>query len=356
MSQGLPCRGRNLNGLHSVFVTPPNLLRTSSPFLVLLFPFTRVPMKSISVLFIVAVITTFLPQESTGQMADVAAKAAAALTTYGPVPVTITTQTPREITVCHSEDVPGSDRRRIVCPTKTVYDAKTSTSNEILKASNIRIIKADPVTFGEKTITELPEHMTVDDNIAKNCSTQPSSQTFSVSTAIQRTASLAINKSVTNTLTYGFSASGGIKDVFTVGANISIAEQKTEGTVNTTGTNMTATKTRSGTQTLQPHTFLVIELQVWPVHYTIPFSTNVIVDADLSPNDAKLQHLSDVMSEGDRTFPIAGSLEAEDSPSGELVFYDMTYDASQCPGGGAQPQAAEKVKPPKDVKLVVRPD
>jgi hypothetical protein len=48
-------------------------------------------------------------------------------------------------------------------------------------------------------------------------------------------------------------------------------------------------------------------------------------------------------------------LEAEDSSSGQLVFYDMAYNASKCPGGSAKAQIAEKAKPPKDAKLTIRP-
>jgi hypothetical protein len=52
------------------------------------------------------------------------------------------------------------------------------------------------------------------------------------------------------------------------------------------------------------------------------------------------------MPEADRTFPITGLLEAEDSSSGELVLYEMPYDVKVSIGwshtrGGRESQATE---------------
>jgi hypothetical protein len=77
----------------------------------------------------------------------------------------------------------------------------------------------------------------------------------------------------------------------------------------------------------------MIQLQTWPLHYTVSFSTSVIVDGPLNANDRGLQHVSDVLSESQRTFPVVGTIQADNASDGKLVFYDVTFDPSQCPAG-----------------------
>jgi hypothetical protein len=98
----------------------------------------------------------------------------------------------------------------------------------------------------------------------------------------------------------------------------------------------------------------MIELQTWPVQLTVPFSATAMIDADLSRNDKGYQHLSDILNEAERTFPIAGTLEAEDASSGTLVFYDLPYDPSRCPSGSGSAAGISGFKPDKKTKLTQR--
>jgi hypothetical protein len=161
---------------------------------------------------------------SFAQATDAAQKVSDALTGFGPVPITIVTQVPRVTTVCHSEDVPGTDRRRIVCGNRTVYDPVTKTSNQILTAANIRVVKADQLVFGEMTRHDLPDRLTVDDFLAQNCTPDPATPSFSVSTSFQRSASLAFQQSITHTVTYGVNVTAKLTDVWSVGGNISLGK------------------------------------------------------------------------------------------------------------------------------------
>jgi hypothetical protein len=120
--------------------------------------------------------------------------------------------------------------------------------------------------------------------------------------------------------------------------------------VNTTGSSNTVTQTRSGSQSVPAHTFLVIELQTWPVHLTVPFQTNVVIDADLIPNDKGFAHLSNILDEGKRTFPISGTIEADDASSGQLVFFNEPYDSTKCPQAGRL-ATVNRYRPSATVKL-----
>ena len=42
--------------------------------------------------------------------------------------------------------------------------------------------------------------------------------------------------------------------------------------------------------------------------------------------------MSDLLEESKRTFDITGSVEANDASAGQLVFYDLAYDATACHG------------------------
>jgi hypothetical protein len=261
------------------------------------------------------------------QVTDVAQKIDQRLSAYGPVPVTRVIQVPRKETQCHG----GGREGERICGDVTVYEGKPQTTNELMHAANIRIVKSGDLQFGTQTKHELPDHLTVDDFLARNCTPNPASPSFTVSTSFQRTASVAISKSVTHTMTYGMNVSAKLSDVFTVGGNLTIADSGTSGTVNTTGSSSTVTQTRSGTQAVPANTFLVIELRTWPVQYTVPFSTTVTVDADLSANDRGYQHLSDIINEKIRTFTIAGTIEAADASKGDLVFFNIPFDKTKCP-------------------------
>jgi hypothetical protein len=260
------------------------------------------------------------------QVTNVAAKVASALKAYGPVPVTRIDQIPRKETHCHSDYSGGETHGRIVCETQTVYDPKSSTANQILEASSIRIVTAGDLVFGSMTKHELPDHVQVDSNLATNCSAEVASQTFTVSEAFQRTASISFSQSVSHTTTYGMNVGVKISDVFSLGGNVSFGENSTSGTVTATGSSNTVTVTRTGTQSLPPKTFLLIQLKVWPVQYTIPFKTTVTVDADLTPNDKGYQHLSQIVPIEKRSFPISGKIEADDASQGVLEFDDVAIN------------------------------
>ena len=44
------------------------------------------------------------------------------------------------------------------------------------------------------------------------------------------------------------------------------------------------------------NTFLVLELETWPIRLKVPFSTTVVIDADLNQNDKGYRRLSDVLT------------------------------------------------------------
>ena len=293
-------------------------------------------------------------QPGFSQVTDVAQKVADALTAYGALPVTTTIQIPRTVHVCRTIGPIGeSHQSHQVCQDQTVYDPKTTTTNTVVTASNIRVIKSGELTYGATSSHELPDHLIVGDYLARNCTADPATPTFTVTTIFQRTASVALSHSISHTISAGMSVSAKFAGFGATG-NISFTDGSTSGNVTTDGSTISVQETRTGSQAVPPHTLLMIELQTWPVQLTVPFSATATIDADLSRNDKGYQHLSDILNEAERTFPISGTLEADDASSGTLVFDDLAYDPSRCPDGSNTAGGIPAFKPDNKTKLTQR--
>jgi hypothetical protein len=54
----------------------------------------------------------------------------------------------------------------------------------------------------------------------------------------------------------------------------------------------------------------------------------------LSGNNKGYKHLSDIIPEADRTFPINGTIGFVDAADARITTYDIPYDFSKCPPDG----------------------
>jgi hypothetical protein len=116
-----------------------------------------------------------------------------------------------------------------------------------------------------------------------------------------------------------------------VDATYSIGSSTQNGSVNTSGSATTVTRTSASQAVLQSKQSVVARLEVWPVTYTQTFGATVVVDADLSPND-KYAHLADMFPDPSvRTFPIAGSVTISDASEGKTEQLDDP--GATCPSG-----------------------
>jgi hypothetical protein len=193
--------------------------------------------------------------------------------------------------------------------------------------------------------------MTVQDALIQDCSAKvPLTQSITLSEAFQRSQSIALNHSIQNTESFSlnFGVSSGI---YKMDATLTFGTSETAGTVKTDTDTATTTRAQSGSTTLQPGTAEVGELRIWPVQYTEPFHTTVVVDADLSNNDKGYHHLSDILDGPSRTFDITGHIEADDASIGQLVFYDSPYDPSIC---GSKKAVLQQNYVPKDGSKLTR--
>jgi hypothetical protein len=254
-----------------------------------------------------------------------------ALNEIGPVAVTTVSSHQEGTGHC----VGGSHGDGPCSPIVTV--TTKTTTKAVLTASNIHVVTSDPVVFGAKVRTELPNDITLDATTSRNFSDTPINNTFSLVASVQRTTSLTLTHQVTNTLGGDINFDCPILPDMKVGGRLSFGTTTMNSEARLLGSSDTVTRTRQQSVSVPPHTSLVEELEVWAVHYDVPFTTNVVVDADLSVNDNNWAHLSDALSDkAKRTFLIAGTISANDATDGVMAQYVAPDDQKQC--GSAQGQ------------------
>jgi len=220
----------------------------------------------------------------------------------------------------------------MLCGQRSINTNTNQTEQIIPIASNVRIVSTDPVSFEPLVTTSLPSQPTVDLQEFINCGTVTTQQSVSLAVTFQRSTSLALSHSVTDTqstqLTFGWKAGD-----FSVGGSVTLGTSSSSGTVDTTGTQMSVQRTSSTSVSLAKGQGIAAQLEVWPVTYSQVFHTTATVDADLSPNDQYI-HLADMYPSATvRTFPITGAIAITDGSGGQT----MTYDDPNltCPSGQA---------------------
>jgi len=277
------------------------------------------------------------------QTTDAATQVSAALKTFGPVPITTTAQVPRTQQVCDYKEPPSHGPGRsgstavaaslVNCHSETVYDPKTQTVNQLLTASNIRVVQSAPISWGQITNTDLPNLVFPDTSMAQNCQNASAPLTFgySLSVAYTRQSAIQISQSVTHTQNFTASFDTGSLLPFKVGAQVSVGGQTTNGTTTVETTQQTVTRTHNDSVQVPIGAVSVVQMRVWPIQYTLPFITSVTVDADLSPNDKGLKLLSDILPDPvSRTFVVSGTLSANDASAGQTVGMTAPYNPSLC--------------------------
>ena len=291
------------------------------------------------------------PTVTTAQATDLGATVANLLKAAGPVPVTRLITVTRERERCIGGHGEGGG-----CRSEGYQVQVPQTQNEILTATKITISNSDPVIYGPATRTELPDQFLIADLFGQSCK---GAQNLTINEALQksfqRSASVQFQHSVTHTTsqaaTIGLSIKVGESETFTVGGQVQFQNGETDGTVSINGTQETVTRTHTVSTVVLPGSAAVLELKIWPVHFVVPFSTTVIVDADLSANDKNIKHLSDVYPDAStRTFPVSGTIDATDASEGVAATFIAEYDPSQCVRGATQ--VLKKNFPlPTDLKL-----
>lgn len=114
------------------------------------------------------------------------------LTALGPIPWTHTESVQK---TCIQLDGPDDGRSGALSAIPCV-EPGTVVSKGILKASNIHIIKSEPIVFDPIVRTEAPDHLVTSTAAWANCSEQlTANETETLSVSFQRSSSIAISNS-----------------------------------------------------------------------------------------------------------------------------------------------------------------
>ena len=235
-------------------------------------------------LVVCCTVASFLPTLGFAQTTDLNVKVATLLTAYGPVPATNIVNVSHTQNVCrfdgpvHCRPHGGECDPTQECHNETTVTPQPQTNNSVLTATSITITRSDPVTYGAATETELPKELIVANFLAENCTPNSATPAFTLSTTFQTTSSISLSTSVTHASNSSLNVGFKFGEALSVGGSVSYTDGTTSSNTIISGGGTTVQTTRSGSQAVPANTFLMIQLQTWPVQYTVPFSTTVTVD------------------------------------------------------------------------------
>jgi hypothetical protein len=316
-----------------------------------------IKMRHLKILIVMAVVgvhTSALADSQTKtDVNDVVSKA---LNAYGPVSVTETTYETVSQLVCSRSDDGKRDCQ--VIPTNV---PKQTTSQKVLTASNIRVVSNTPVVFAATQYTSFPTDIKASFTHYFNCvapgaGVTPDTKMATLTVTYSRTTSSTITKGITHTVTdtVGFNWSNkasetpgatGASGTWGITGSIAIADQGTTSDAETSSSSTQITRTDSNIYGIPPLTLGFLEYYVSKIGITIPFSTEVTVDANLSTNDKGYTLLSQVMPDpATRTFMITGTITSEDGSDGDWLHASVTYNSvADCLAAFAQGASAVDV-------------
>jgi hypothetical protein len=275
------------------------------------------------------------------QVTDVNAVVAGLLQAHGPVSSTrqITVQVP------YTQCVPQHSARPDYAPPPDCHPAlravqQNQTSQAILTASNIRIASNTEMTFGQLTQTSLPDELAAASLDVCNPTPTTGSQNASFSQQITQNNSVTLTHTVTNTLadTIGGSRtlsdpSGDGKGGLTLSNQLQIGTSNATATAALSGNALTQTIQLQVTQQIPAQSRYGIEFLITPTRFSVPFSVNVTVDADLSQNDAGLTLLSQIADAPTRTFLIDGTVNSTVGLHAHSLWVELPWDPPNCAAG-----------------------
>jgi hypothetical protein len=278
--------------------------------------------------------SVFFSSAAQGQVnTDIPQKVAEALTAHGPVPVTHIVSVPRTEKQCKASiasrggAIPGGN-----CFDVTVYSQQTQHVQEVLNATNIRVVESSSLAFGPPVQTTLVDQLIVKELLVQNCSASiPGTQQGTLTESFQRTESVSVSESLSNSTSYSMNYNLNLTPAFKVGGSVTIGESRTTGTSSTSGSSDTVMVSQSESQTIPKTTAEVAILEMYPIQYIVPFRATVTVEADLSQNDAGYQLLSSLVDPLSRTFKVVGTITATDASDGSLIWADIPFNPGLCP-------------------------
>jgi hypothetical protein len=268
------------------------------------------------------------------QATDLNAVVAGLLQAHGPVPVTTQTTIQVPYTVCLP--VPMAARLNAQAPPDCHQASQPvqqkNTVQSILTASNIRIASNTAMTFGNLTQTTLPDELTAASQDVCNPTPTTGSQNASYSQQVQHNESSTLTHTVTNSLSDTISGGFKLPIGLSLSNSLQIGSSNTTSTAALTGSALTQTLSLQVTEQIPAQSRYGIEFLITPSQFSVPFSVNVTIDADLSPNDAGLTHLSQIVDAPSRTFLIDGTVSSTIGLAGHANFVQLPFNVQNCPG------------------------
>jgi hypothetical protein len=208
------------------------------------------------------------------------------------------------------------------------------TDQVVLSAGKITIQPIGEIKFDAPQRSEInqPDKATTWSQSFKNCDV---SSKGSLAIAI----SVQIAHQVQWTLTDQFALAvggtvgiqGGVPLFATLSASLTVTGTDTKIVAVADQLTQTDTRGSTGTEEVAARTIETGIFTVWPIEFTIPFTVDAAVDADVSPNDKGWKRLSDIFPADKRTFTVHGVTKVTEASKGELNFTSKHLTDADCP-------------------------
>jgi hypothetical protein len=97
-----------------------------------------------------------------------------------------------------------------------------------------------------------------------------------------------------------------------------------------------------------------VQLKIWPIRYTVPFTANITVDFKVSDNLNKYQNFSDFASPQARTIQISGEVTDVSASDGQLVISGGSRVSENECSQGAAPTPTESATVSPEIRSILR--
>jgi hypothetical protein len=234
---------------------------------------------------------------------------------------------------CHFVGPNGRPHRECNEVTKTRVERYT----DLARVASVDIISVQPIKWDDAQIKTIPATALIQRLSYANCGQDPYSTNESLqvkgvhSNSVSKTHSLSIKTSVglKNTIKAGNGLFGGQTEI-SVGIDVTTSDSTTNSE------QFSNEETRTWGVSISPQPGHAGFLQILAIQQSIevPFSTTIIVDANLEANASGISRASQLLNETERTLPFEGSVKATQlsdaytgnyRPDSEFNCDDPTY-------------------------------
>jgi hypothetical protein len=244
--------------------------------------------------------------------------------------------------VCHGGAGPHGEGSGPECSGEVCTDTRRTIQfiyTAPSQVASLHVVKVSELKFGAPVLVAIPERFVQKSIVTTNCFSAPihsTPQSLAISDTLTTTISVTQSISDTQSTTVtGTLKVGG--DVLGLGASLQRTVTVGLSETQSKSTSETVTATIATTaEEVAPHHELTETLRFIEKGFSVPFTASVVFDGGVDLNLDGRQHLSDVLTEAQRTLEMKGSLATTASSDASLFATGRALTPQECPASPAK--------------------